>query len=253
MLLKELDGYFRGLMDFDRLERLDSSLNGLQVGRKDRNVTRVAFAVDASLETFRRAVEESAEMLFVHHGLFWGQVLRVEGTHYDRLKFLIEHDLALYAAHLPLDLHPEFGNNIGIANALGLSGVEPFGLYRGVAIGFKGVFERPRRLEEITSILFGNTQESFGLLPFGPELIRTVGIVSGSGSREAEQAIREGLDLYITGESSHELYHPCLEAGITVLAAGHYRTEVWGVRQLAEKLARERGIETVFIDVPTGL
>mgnify|MGYP001187428396 CR=1 FL=1 len=253
MLLSELDAYFRSLMDFDRFERLDGSLNGLQVGRRELDVTRVAFAVDASLETFRRAVGASAQMLFVHHGLFWGRELRVEGVPYDRLKFLIEHDLALYAAHLPLDLHPEFGNNIGIAAALGLSDVEPFGLYHGVAVGFKGVFERPRRLQEIASILFGSTQENYGLLPFGPELVRTVGIISGSGTREAEQAITQGLDLFITGEISHQIYHPCLEAGITVLAAGHYRTEVWGVRQLAEKLARERNVETVFIDVPTGL
>ena len=253
MLLKELDVYFRSLMRISELERVDASLNGIQVGRAGRQINKVAFAVDASLETFRRAVREEADMLFVHHGLFWGTPERVEGVLYERLKFLLENDLSLYASHLPLDLQPEFGNNAVLARILGLEELEPFGIYRGVAIGFKGVFPKPKTLDEVIGLLFGDHREHYGVLPFGPELIRKVGIISGGAAQDALQAIAEGLDLFVTGEPAHQIYHPVLEAGLHVVAGGHYMTEIWGVKQLAEKLARDRDVETVFIDVPTGL
>ena len=166
MHLVELDAWFRDAMSIDDLEGIDSSLNGLQVTRHTTEISRVAFAVDACLETFRRAVEQQADMLFVHHGIFWGHESRLTGTHYERIRFLIENDLALYAVHLPLDMHPEFGNNAGMAAALGLVELRPFGTYKGQTIGCAGRLPQPRSIEQVAQTLFGGSEHTLGILPF---------------------------------------------------------------------------------------
>lgn len=228
-------------------------MNGLQVGVPDQEITKVAFAVDACMEFFQRAAKEGCDVLFVHHGLFWGKPVRVSGSHYQRLKFLLENRMALLAAHLPLDQHPEYGNNASLAKALGLVEIKPFGEYRGIKIGFKGTFPRPLELKEIVRLCGITPETVLSILPFGPKEIRTVGIVSGGAAYDVHQAIEEHLDLYITGEQTHSVYHLCLEEGINMIAGGHYNTEVWGVRALAEKLAADTGLATVFIDIPSGL
>jgi dinuclear metal center YbgI/SA1388 family protein len=253
MKLHELDQWLRKYLNLDAFDSVDTSRNGLQVARRASDVTKVAFAVDASIESFRRALEMGAQMLFVHHGILWDRQERFVGAFYQRLRALIEGDLALYAAHLPLDQHPEVGNNIGMANALGLSQVEPFGAYRGVKIGYKGILPAAARLEQVVSRLFGDHSGQTRTLPFGPESITKVGIVSGGAAGEVTQAVDEGLDLFITGEPLHAVYHHCLESRVHVIFAGHYQSETFGVRLLSQKLARDTGLETVFIDVPTGL
>ncbi len=252
MLLCELDSWFRSFLEIDNLARIDSSLNGVQVGDLDAEVKRIAFAVDASLETFRRAVEQGADLLTVHHGIYWGSVYPITGVAYRRMQFLLRNGLSLYAVHLPLDRHPELGNNAGIARALGLESVEPFGTYKGVDIGCRGVFPRTRSLDDVVTALPGDAGE-IHVLPFGKSDIRSVGIVSGGAPRDVEQAIAEGLDLYITGDRSHSVYHLCMEAGINVIFGGHYLTEIWGVKLLAEKAERELPVSSIFIDLPTGL
>jgi len=252
--LKELDRYFRELLPIDEFEGTDPSLNGIQISRIDEDIKKVAFTVDASMEAFRRACDWGADILFVHHGLLWGnKAMRIDGIYYRRLKFLLEHDLALYAVHLPLDMHPEYGNNAGLVKLLNLTDVEPFGEYRGCKIGFKGKFKNRMSFDEILQILGAERQACAGLLQFGPEEITTVGIVSGSAPKEIEQAIQEELDLFLTGEISHENYHLSLEGNINLIAAGHYKTEIWGVKQLSEKLKEDRSVETCFMDIPTGL
>jgi len=213
----------------------------------------VAFAVDASLQTFERAVAAGAEVLVVHHGLFWGTPLAVTGDHRRRLKFLFDHDLALWASHLPLDAHPLVGNNAGLALCLGLTELMPFGEYRGVKIGFKGVLPAPLKLDQICEVLFRGRENALQLLPFGKAEVTTVGLVSGGATQEVSEAIAEGLDLYITGDADHTIYHQALEAGINVISGGHYATETWGVRLLAGHLQKETGLSTVFLDLPTGL
>lgn len=226
----------------------DRATNGIQVERSATPIRRVAFAVDAALETIRRAVEWKADLLFVHHGLFWGSVKPLTDTHYRRVKALLDADMALYALHLPLDLHPTLGNNALIADALALADRAPFGHYKGVAIGVRGVLPRPARLAELASRL------GFpGLLPFGPELIRTIGVVSGDAPEMALEASGTGLDCYVTGEMGHVFYHECLERGLNVLYGGHYRSEVWGVRGVSAHVERALGLETTFLDVATGL
>ena len=233
--------------------RVDPALNGLQVGRRTAEVSRVAFAVDACMETFQRAIAWQADLLFVHHGLFWGRPLALTGTHLERVRVLVEHDLALYAMHLPLDCHTSLGNNAGMAAALNLGQRAPFGEYRGVQIGMQGRLPTRLPLAAVTETLFGGAHNCLAELPFGPERIETVALVSGGGARDLDAAIAAGVDLFVTGDAAHENYHAALEAGINVVSGGHYLSEVFGVRAVAERLARDTGLATTLIDVATGL
>jgi dinuclear metal center YbgI/SA1388 family protein len=253
MRLNELDRWLSGFLEITATSGIDSGLNGLQVGDSAVEVTRAAFAVDASMESFRRAAEWKAGLLVVHHGIFWGAPQHIVGPLFERIRFLMEKGLSLYAAHLPLDIHPEVGNNAGLAAQIGLAELEPFGAYRGVKIGLKGMLAEPRPLDEIVGRLSARQGEPVRSLPFGPGMVRSVGVVTGSARWAAAQASEEGLDLFITGEPSHEIYHHCLEQRIHVIFAGHYHSESYGVRALAGKLSRETGVETTYLDVPTGL
>ncbi|MBN2735401.1 MAG: Nif3-like dinuclear metal center hexameric protein [Spirochaetales bacterium] len=239
-------------LDFPAIKK-DASQNGLQVGDFDSEVNKVAFAVDASLETFRRAKEAGADLVFVHHGLFWSQPVRLVGQFYQRIRYLIENKLALYAVHLPLDRHPELGNNICIARRLGLNEIEPFGEYHGMKIGYKGRLPEAMGINEIAEKMSAKSEKPLATLPFGPGQIRTIGIVSGDDPRAAYQAIDEGLDLFITGDAAHIVYHEAMEAGLNVIFGGHYATEIWGVQAVAKKLAAETSLESVMLDIPTGL
>jgi len=253
MVLEEFDALIRKILALDECSGSDVALNGLQVANGSATVEKVAFAVDACLESIRRAAEWKADLLFVHHGLFWGKPLAVIGGHYQRLRALIEADLALYAVHLPLDMHPDLGNNAGLARRIGLQQLEPFGEYKGIKIGFKGRLAGQMSLEQVARLCCGGKEQGINVLPFGPENIRTVGIVSGGAADEAYQAIVERLDLFITGDADHTIYHHCLEGRINVIFGGHYLTETSGVTLLAKKLEKESDLETRFFDIPTGL
>ncbi|MBI9101135.1 MAG: Nif3-like dinuclear metal center hexameric protein [Spirochaetales bacterium] len=253
MTLTELDLYFRDYLELADYEQSDVSLNGIQIGEGSREVKKVAFAVDACMETFIRAVREGADMLFVHHGLYWGTPIRITGDFYKRIKYLLDNNLALYAAHLPLDSHPEVGNNARIAMQMGLQSIEPFGAYHGKMIGCKGVLPGTMDLDGVLGLLGLDRDGCHAVLPFGKREIRTIGIISGGGTRDVAQAMEQNLDLYLTGEVSHQIYHSCMEGGIHYIAAGHYFSETFGVRAMAEKMTQTMGLETVFVDVPTGL
>jgi dinuclear metal center YbgI/SA1388 family protein len=253
MQLRELDQALRSILAIDTMRGSDPSINGFQVERRTQEVSRVACAVDACMESFRRAVEWKADVLFVHHGLFWGHESPITGSHGERIRFLIENDLALYAAHLPLDMHPQLGNNAQMARALALEGVRPFGNYHGTNIGVSGRLPEPATVGSVCETLFGGRGEALSVLPFGPEQVETVAVVSGGAPKLLGEAIRKGIDLFITGDASHTVYHEALEAGTNVVFGGHYLTEVWGVRAVGSYLAAEFGLETTFLDVPTGL
>jgi dinuclear metal center YbgI/SA1388 family protein len=253
MNLKDLDTWFRSLLAIEGFARVDDSLNGLQVGRKAAQIDHVAFAVDACAETIRRAAQAGAQLLFVHHGFFWGTNLRVEGALLDRVRLLLEADMALYACHLPLDVHAELGNNAVLAHMLGLTAVDPFGEHRGIKLGFVGTLESPIDFAEAVKRVLPDGSSPRSAIPGRSESIRRAAVISGGAPFEVLQAIESGLDLYVTGEITHSVYHSVIESGIGFIAAGHYATEVWGVRAVAEKLARDTGIRTSFIDLPTGL
>jgi dinuclear metal center YbgI/SA1388 family protein len=250
---KQLDAFFRDILNLDDFAGVDSSLNGLQVDNGGGGVRKVAFAVDACLETFKRAAAGGAEMVFVHHGLFWGNPLRIEGILRSRLDFLLKRDIALYAAHLPLDQNIEAGNNAALAELLGIEDRVPFGLYRGKKIGYKGRLRCPLTIDEAASRISFNGTRPLAVHPFGKADNVTCAVVSGGAAMEAEEAVEEGIDLYVTGETSHSVYHTALEGRLNMIAGGHYATEVWGVRKMMEICKEKLNIETEFIDVPTGL
>ncbi|MDR1251172.1 MAG: Nif3-like dinuclear metal center hexameric protein [Treponema sp.] len=249
----KLDSFFKSFLDIEGFAGIDSSLNGIQVDNDGSEITKIAFGVDASLETFERALTAGAGMLFVHHGLFWDASLRLAGVHRRRIKFLLDHNICLYAAHLPLDQHPEVGNNAALAGLLGLENLEPFGLYHGKKIGYKGTFAKPLTIDEAVKKIGFMNRPPPGIYPFGKEENTSCAVISGGAASEARQAIEEGLDLYVTGEASHQVYHECLEGKLNMIAGGHYSTEVWGVRAVMRRCAEELHIDTEFIDVPTGL
>jgi dinuclear metal center YbgI/SA1388 family protein len=165
----------------------------------------------------------------------------------------LDHNIALYAVHLPLDQHPQVGNNAALAALLGIGEPVPFGLYHGRKIGYKGILAQPLSVEEAVKRISFMNRPPLGVYPFGPRESRTAAVVSGVAAEEALDALEEGIDLYVTGEASHAVYHAALEGQLNMIAGGHYSTEVWGVRRVMERCAAELSIETEFIDVPTGL
>ena len=228
----------------------DSSPNGLQVQGAGR-VGKVAFAVDASLQTIRAAAGGGASMLVVHHGLWWGKHEQIVGTMHARIAALIESQISLYAAHLPLDCHDEVGNNVELARILGLRVEAPFGRYQGVDIGVAAVARRTPRTRFV-KMVDAVLRTKASVLPFGPAAVRRVAIVSGGGAMLAEDAARAGCDTLLTGETSHAAYHRAREADINVVFAGHYATETVGLQALRRHLRGRFGLTTAFISAPTG-
>ncbi|MFB6135471.1 MAG: Nif3-like dinuclear metal center hexameric protein [Halobacteriaceae archaeon] len=234
---------------------LDASANGLQVGPPAAEVEHVAFAVDAAVATAEAAREAGADALVVHHGLSWGGIERVTGQAYERIAPLVEGDLALYAAHLPLDGHQELGNAAGVADLLGLEDREPFGEHGPEHVGQRGRLPAPESADAVADLLAADLDTGDGrvrALDFGPDDLSEVAIVTGSGADYLQEARAAGVDCLVTGEGKQKLYHEAREAGVTAVLAGHYATETFGVRSL-QSLAEVWGLETTFLDHPTGL
>ena len=228
----------------------DSSRNGLQV-RVPKEIRKVGFAVDASLAVFEKAKRHGCDLVVVHHGIKWKGLRDRLGTREKRIAYLRRRRINLYACHLPLDAHMEFGNNAQLAKILGLEDVRKFGRYKGRAIGCSGRFARPRTLRWIAGRFRRKINSDCVSLGFGRPGIRTVGIVSGGGSDAISEAAAKGLDCFITGEAPHHIYHEARDAGLNVIVAGHYETETVGVKALMPLVRREFGVRTVFIDLPT--
>lgn len=248
---RELVAALDALLDLRRIP--DVSNNGLQVEGRE-NVRRVAFAVDSCQATVRCAAEAGADMLIVHHGLFWGQPLPATGTHGARLRALFAAELSLYAAHLPLDVHPRFGNNPAILEDAGFAVGGGFAEERGLAIGAFGTSAEGLGIEAILA----NLEKSLGCRPFrivgdvAGKKFRKAAAITGSGLRYVEQAAAGGAGIFITGEGSHASYHQAVECGIPCLFYGHYASETIGLRRLLRHVGAEFGLECLFIDMPTG-
>jgi dinuclear metal center YbgI/SA1388 family protein len=226
----------------------DASLNGLQVkSRRTGEVGTVGFAVDGCLSTFERAKKAGVGLLVVHHGIKWRP--RKDMT-LERLReaYLRKNGIALYAAHLPLDLHEEFGNNAQLARMLGLGSIARFGAYHGIKIGCAGAFRSGRSLASIASRLEHELKTRCRVMPFGTRRVRSVGIVSGGGGSIAPEAAMAGLDCFITGEADLALLNAARDSGLNVIAAGHYATETAGVRALMAPVRDAFGVRTVFIN-----
>ena len=224
--------------------------NGLQVpGALE--VIRVVTGVSAQRQLSERAVALGAQLVLVHHGLFWDfQPTGLTPVLAERLRPLFKHDINLAAYHLPLDAHPELGNNALLARALGCEHLEPFGEHRGVPIGRRGAFPGGIPLPELRARVRATTHRDPLIQGSGPERIRTIGIVSGSAADMLPQAVAAGLDAFLTGEPREHVMADARESGIHFIAAGHYATETFGVRALGGLLAERFGVEHVFADIP---
>ncbi len=222
----------------------DKSNNGLQVsGVKD--VKKIAFAVDACMEVFEKA--RDFDMVIVHHGISWDDSLKyLTGINYSRVKFLVENNISLYAAHLPLDKHPKHGNNAEFCRIFGLKHIHGFGDYHGQVIGFTG--EKEISLNDFVNEINKKLNSSCKVFDFGNERIKNIGVVSGGGSSALNEAIEKGLDCFVTGEVPHQAYQLAKEGKINLIAAGHYATETLGVKALMKLIKDKFDVETVFID-----
>jgi len=249
MKTKELASYLDELLKIREVK--DKSLNGLVVDNEG-GVSKVALAVDASLDVFERVKEAGADFLFVHHGLWWGEPIPLRGWTFRRIKFLLKENIALYVAHLPLDLHPELGNNVQLAKLLDWSIRGDFGRYNEMFFVKEVFFDPPCKLEEIVKNLKDKLKANPIVWDFGPEEIRRLGYVCGGGIELLPQAIDRGLDAYLTGEPKHSYYWMARESRINVIFLGHYVSETPGVKAVGRYLSEKFGLETEFLHLPTG-
>lgn len=248
--LSRLVRYCDSILQVAQVKDHDGAYNGLQVENRG-TVSRLAAAVDASLATIRLAIEAGADLLLVHHGLFWSSRQPWIGKTYELLRLVLDHNLALYSAHLPLDIHPRLGNNARLCALLGLTNPQPFFERAEQHLGLQARARLPR--DQLVSRLSGVLRTPVKLLPGGPTVCRRIGVVTGAAGAHLDQAAREGVDTFITGEGPHWTYARAEELGLNVLYAGHYATETLGVKALAAELARKFRLPWTFLDRPTGL
>ncbi len=226
----------------------DTSNNGLQIANNG-TVTRVVAGVDASLRLLREAAARGADCVVCHHGLSWGDSLkRITGLNHRLVAFALEHNIAVYAAHLPLDAHPRYGNNAQLCRALGLSGLKPAFAYHGETIGFTAAYAKAIPFSAFCGRVRASVSPDIRVLDFGPEGVKTVGVVSGGASDMIDQAAELGLDAYLTGEPSLQGYNQAEHLNQNVIFAGHYATETFGVRALAALIARKLKLPAELVD-----
>jgi len=230
----------------------DACANGLEVDGKE-NIEKIVFMVDASEEGFRYALDKNADMVIVHHGLFFGNIKKINGSLYKRIKILVNNNISLYAAHLPLDIHPIFGNNVQIANILGLKNIRQITIGNYTDLLVIGELEYDTSLSSFLDLIRQKINPDPQVLSFGNKKISKVGIISGSGSEAIEITAQYGADLFLTGEPKLSAYHIAKESAINIVFAGHYYTEVFGLKSLMENLIQKFNISAEFIDIPTSI
>jgi dinuclear metal center YbgI/SA1388 family protein len=248
--LNEIVLYCDDLLRTAEVQDYEGAANGLQV-ENSVSIARIAATVDASLATVRLAVEAKANLLLVHHGLFWGASHPWTGKRYELLRVLLEGDLAVYSSHLPLDAHPKLGNNALFCAALGLKKLKPFFFSHGRQIGFKA--EKRIGREDLAAQVKRATGAEPRVVPGGPAVCQRIGVVTGGAGAELKLAASEGVDTFITGEGPHWTCALAEELGLNVIYGGHYATETFGVKALAAHLAKKFKLSWMFIDRPTGL
>lgn len=254
--LEPLANFLDTTLEIARIPDYPNAVNGVQLANVG-DIQRVATAVDFSTETITGAIDAGARLLLVHHGMFWGGVQPLTEHRHKRLWMLITHDVAVYSAHLPLDMHPELGNNVLLAARLGLEPSGGFATYQSIDVGVSGDSAIPTRiLAERAGALAAEFKGQLVTTPFENDRVtRRWGICTGAGadSSSLREAARRGLDTLIVGEGPHHTAIEARELGIVVLYAGHYATETLGIRALGDRLASKFGIASTFIDVPSGL
>ncbi len=249
MDILQLSHYLDNLLDISSISDSPNALNGLQV-QNNGEIKKIGLAVDLCQATIDMAIEKNCQMMFVHHGIFWGGLQPLRGTFYEKISAMMNANLGLYSAHIPLDLHPVLGNNRALADLIGLQNLEPFGEYGGIKIGFKGRVEK-----KPVATLAQELAEKLGssIKVIGEGEIESIGLVTGGAADIIRQASNEGLNAYITGEGANNHYHEAIEGRCILIFAGHYATETGGVKAVGNHLAEKFGIACEFLDYPTGL
>jgi dinuclear metal center YbgI/SA1388 family protein len=248
--LAAITGYIDGLLDIPAFPDYSNAFNGLQLENSGR-VSKIGAAVDAGLKVIEMALSQKVDLLLVHHGLFWGGFAPISGPTYTKLAKAVGGNLAVYSAHLPLDAHPEIGNNVLLAADLGLASLEPFFEFKGCRVGCFAAVD----LDYAT--LLGRIEQRFDKAVWhchaGPERLKKIGIVTGGAGSDLAQAKAVGVDTFITGEGPHHTFTLAEEWGINLIYAGHYATETGGVKALAARVASTFAVPWVFLDHPSGL
>lgn len=252
MKLESILEYLEAYLSVSDHPDYPTAMNGLQV-EGPTEVQHVAAAVDASQASIDAARDAGADLLLVHHGLFWSGLEPLTGPRFRRVRALIEGGIGLYSCHLPLDAHPEVGNSALLARALGVEPENRFGSYKGADIGWWGELPEPIPLSALVQRLEVAVGGGVHVIPGGPARVQRIGIITGGGASFTPVAADLGLDALVTGEGPHHTHFEAMERGVHVLLGGHYATEVFGVRELARHLADRFGLEWTFIDQPTGL
>ena len=249
MDILQLSRYLDNLLEINSIRDAPHALNGLQIQNRG-EIKKIGLAVDICQATIDLAIEKQCQMLFVHHGAFWSGLQPIRGKHYEKLSTMMRSNLGLYSAHIPLDIHPIYGNNRALANLLGLKNLEAFGEYDGIKIGLKGSIQKisadnlAKKLEK---------KLGSGIKVIGKGEINTIGLVTGDAGEITKQAIEEKLDCFITGEGSNHHFHEAIEGDCILIFAGHYATEMGGVKAVGDHLKEKLGISSEFLHYPTGL
>lgn len=248
--LADIVKYTNDFLRIGEIADWDNALNGLQIENSG-DVTRIGASVDVSTRVLTEAAKEGIDLLIVHHGLFWPGLQPVTGALHRQLKLAFENNIALYSAHLPLDLHPEVGNNVQLAAKLSLTSVQPFFEEKGQLIGTKaGVSLQSAELHERLERALGVRVKGF---MSGPKETKTIAIITGGAGSEIYRVAQEGVDTFITGEAPHWAAVAADELRMNLMLGGHYATEVFGVKALAAHLSERFRIPWAFVDCPTGM
>ncbi|AHH10650.1 Nif3-like dinuclear metal center hexameric protein [Borrelia coriaceae] len=248
MTVKELSFNLDEIFKVKDYENIDKSINGLQVGNLDCEVKRVAFAVDASMATLREA--KDYDFLITHHGIFWSKSERIVSGIYEKIKWLIENDLSLYCVHLPMDAHPIYSHSKVLSDFFGFHSPIPFANYEGSNLGVISV--AGLNFSEILKRIETHNKHLLYYKKF-KEYVEKVAIVSGAGYSFFEEALENSVDLFITGDTSHQIYPLAEEYGVNLIFAGHYFTETFGLKKLMEYFKSQKKLEVDFILKDTNL
>lgn len=227
------------------------ALNGLQLTNSSGEVTKIAAAVDACLPVIEQAVDRDIDLLLVHHGMFWSGAQPIVGGYYEKLKQAMDHGLAIFSAHIPLDVHPTLGNNAQLAAAIELGETTPFFDWKGIPLGLRAEVDLDR--ETFLDRVANATGADVHLCPGGPRQVKSVGVITGGAGAEILAIAKTGIDTFVTGEGPHWSYTAAEERGLNLIYGGHYATETFGVKALAALLSERFEVPWVFLDHPTGL
>ena len=248
--LDEMVVYLDGELGTRVIQDYPGAMNGLQLANRG-GLGRIVAAVDASLSVIEEAALGGPGLLIVHHGMFWQGAQPITGAFYRKLKIAMDAELAIYSSHLPLDVHPKWGNNIQLAQKLGVVDPIPFCEQKGLAIGLRGEWRGTREhlMDRLEAILGFRPH----CCPGGPAEITSLGIITGGAGGEVSKVAAEGVNTFITGEGPHWSFPMAEELGVNLIYGGHYATETFGVKALAEEISSKFSLPWTFVDRPTGL